>query len=107
MIVTIDQNDNVIVGETVNVNIDWGGDSKIPLLNFPNEILKKVATRLYIGSAHIGGKVSPNSVVNGYTEIVQDGHLLDHIHVMQRKVAGMTGRTSIGMGLKNQSLLGS
>ena len=75
MIVTIDQNDNVIVGETVNVNIDWGGDSKIPLLNFPNEILKKVATRLYIGSAHIGGKVSPNSVVNGYTEIVQDGHL--------------------------------
>ena len=75
MKVNIEYNDNDVVGENVNVHIDWGGDSKTPLLNFPNEILKKVAHRLYIGSAHIGGKVSSNSVVMGYTEIMKDGIL--------------------------------
>ena len=43
MKVNIEYNDNDVVGENVNVHIDWGGDSKTPLLNFPNEILKKVA----------------------------------------------------------------
>ena len=75
MSVTIEHNDNDIVEEIINVHIDWGGLSKTPLLNFPNEILKKIAHRLYIGSAHIGGKVTPNSVVRGYTEIIKDGIL--------------------------------
>ena len=73
MSVTIEHNDNDIVEEIINVHIDWGGLSKTPLLNFPNEILKKIVHRLYIGSAHIGGKVTHNSVVRGYTDIIKDG----------------------------------
>ena len=75
MHVTIDSNDNDIISENVNVHIDWGVLSQTPLLNFPNDILMSVAHRLYIGSAHIGGKVSPISVVNGYTEIEINGAL--------------------------------
>ena len=53
----------------VNVRIDWGGQSKTPLMIFPRELLKKVACRFFIGSPEIGGKVLPNSIIYGYKEI--------------------------------------
>ena len=96
MTVTIEYNDNDIVAEIVNVHIDWGCLSKAPLLNFPNAILKKITHRLYIGSAHIGGKVSPNSVVRGYTEIIKDGILYRSQPCHTKKAAGTTGHISIG-----------
>ena len=42
-------NDDYMI-EEVNVRIDWGGQSKTPLMTFPRELLKKVACRLFIGS---------------------------------------------------------
>ena len=44
-------------------------------MNYPREILLKIASRLYIGSPHIGGKISHDSVVKGYTEIEKGGNL--------------------------------
>lgn len=37
--------------------------------------MKKLCKRLYIGLPHIGGKLSPNLVVEGYTEIQFNGIL--------------------------------
>ena len=68
------ENDNV--AEIISMHVDWGGQSKTPLHNFPNDILKKVCKRLYIGSSHLGGKVSHDSVVEGYTEIKINGTLI-------------------------------
>ena len=70
--VEYNEHDNSIP-EDVNVRIDWGAQNKIPLSNFPNHILRKLAARLYIGSPNIGGKITPESLVHGYTEIIQNG----------------------------------
>ena len=72
--VTIEPSDNDDVTEVVSVHVDWGNKSKTPLLNFPREVLKKIAHRLYIGSPHIGGKIAPHSIVHGYTEVVINGN---------------------------------
>ena len=55
------------------MHADWGGQSKPSLYNFPTDIEKK---RLYIGSSRLGGKVSHDSVVEGYTEIKINGTLI-------------------------------
>ena len=68
------ENDNV--AEIISMHVDWGGQSKTPLPNFPNDLLKIVCKRLYIGSSHLGGKVSHDSVVKGYTEIKSNGTLI-------------------------------
>ena len=44
-------------------------------MNYPREILIKIASRLYIGSPYIGGKLSHNLVVKDYTEIKEGGSL--------------------------------
>ena len=72
--VTIEPSDNDDVTEVVSVHVDWGTKSKTPILNFPREVLKKIAHRLYIGSPHIGGKIAPHSIVHGYTEVVINGN---------------------------------
>ena len=63
-----DINDNDEHPQEVNINIDWGGEKKTPLKNFPQAVIKNVANRLFFAVANIGGKVSPISVVKGYTE---------------------------------------
>ena len=55
--------------EEVNVHIDWGGQSKTPVRSYPEQLLKIVAARFYIGSPNIGGKIINPSIVYGYTEI--------------------------------------
>ena len=49
--------------------------SKTPLKSYPTELLKQVAARLYIGSPNIGGKVTSESLVYGYTEICHNGNI--------------------------------
>ena len=61
--------------EEVNVHIDWGGQSKTPLRSYPEQLLKSVAARLYIGSPNIGGKIVNPSSVHGYTEISLNGNI--------------------------------
>ena len=74
LVVQIDNSDIDDITEVVEVHVDWGGKSRTPLLNYPREILLNIASRLYIGSPHIGGKISHDSVVNGYTEIKKGGN---------------------------------
>ena len=62
--------------EEVNVQIDWGGQSRTPFKSFQIDLLKKVAARLYIGSPNLGGKVDRHSKVCGYTEL----HINDQIY---------------------------
>ena len=57
------------IQEEVNLHLDWGGPTKTPIKSYPAELLKQVAARLYIGSPNIGGKVTSESLVYGYTEI--------------------------------------
>ena len=58
------------------MHIDWGGQSRTPVCSYPEQLLRKVAARLYIGSPNIGGKVVFQSIVHGYTEIIVN----DNIH---------------------------
>ena len=67
-----DINDHDEQHQEVNINIDWGGTEKTPLKNFPQAVIQNVATRLLFGVANIGGKVSPASIVKGYTEYRKD-----------------------------------
>ncbi len=73
--VDYDETDTGGVIENVNLHIDWGGQSKTPLKSYPAELLKQVAARLYIGSPNIGGKVTCESLVYGFTDIYQNGHI--------------------------------
>ena len=73
--VNIESNHNGDVTEITHVHLDWGGQSKTPLLNFLREILKQIGHRLYIRSPHISGKISPRSTVNGFTEVLIHGNL--------------------------------
>ena len=59
----------------MNVHIDWGGQSRTPFRSYPEQLLKKVAARLYIGSPNIGGKVTYQSIVHGYTEITVNNNM--------------------------------
>ena len=68
------ENDNV--PEMISMHVDWGDQSKTPLHNIPNGILRKVCKRLYIDSSHLRGKVSHGSTVKGYTEIKINGALI-------------------------------
>ena len=77
LICTIDSNKELdSIPEDINVHINWGGHSKTPLANYPSEILKKFAYRLFICSPNIGGKIDPDSVIHGYTEIKLDGNII-------------------------------
>jgi len=68
------ENDNDVT-EEVNVHIDWGGQSRTPVMSYPQELLKSVAARLYIGSPNIGGKIVCPSTVNGYTGVTLNGNI--------------------------------
>ena len=63
------------ISEEVDVHIDWGGSSKTPLSSYPHDVLWKVAYRLFVGLPTMGGKVLPDSIIHGYTEIKRDGHI--------------------------------
>ena len=43
------EHDNALM-EEVNVHINWGGQAKTPVRSYPEQLLKTVAARLYIGS---------------------------------------------------------
>ena len=77
IICTVDYEENYTgdVIEIVDLHIDWGGQSKTPLKSYPAELLKQVAARLYIGSPNIGGKVTSESLVYGFTDINHNGHI--------------------------------
>ena len=76
IICSTEHNENEkIIAEEVNVHIDWGGQSRTPFRSYPEQLLKKVAARLYIGSPNIGGKVTYQSIVHGYTEITVNNNM--------------------------------
>ena len=91
--------------EEVNVHIDWGGQSKTTLMNLPRELLKKVSCWLFIGSPEIGGKVLPNSIIYGYTEIKHNGIIYIAHSCYKKKVVGMIGLTLSGMYMNSLYLL--
>ena len=66
---------NMEIQEKVNLHLDWGGQTKTPVKSYPAELLKQVAARLYIGSPNIGGKLTSESLVYGYTEISHNNHI--------------------------------
>ena len=76
LVSSIQQNehDNTIA-EEVTVLLDWGGQSKTPVKSYPNELLKLVASRLFIGSPNLGGKLVENSVIEGFTDVTINGNL--------------------------------
>ena len=63
------------LAEGVDVNTDWGGQSKTSYQNFTNDVLQKLAHRLFVGSPNIGGRLSIDSKVRGYTELKKGGVL--------------------------------
>ena len=63
------------IPEVIQFHVDWGGISITPLLNVPREILKKIAHHLFLGSPHIGGRLSSTSIVDRYTEIERNGYI--------------------------------
>ena len=50
------ENDKIVAVE-IDFHIDWGGKSCSLFRSYPEQLLKTVAARLYIGSPNIGGKV--------------------------------------------------
>ncbi len=77
LLCSVETNDNdQSIPEEVNVHIDWGGQSNKPLSTYPTNIFQKVTYHLFIGSLNIGGKVTPDSVIHGYTEIKLDGNII-------------------------------
>ena len=54
------------VSEIVEFNIDWGGISRTPFLNFLKEIMEKLAYCFFLAILHIGRKVVTNSTESGY-----------------------------------------
>ena len=63
------------IPEVIKFHVDWGGILRTTLLNFPREILKKIAYCLFLGLPYIGGRLSSTSIVDGYTKIEKDGHI--------------------------------
>ena len=63
------------IPEVVQFHVDWGWISITPLFDCPREILKNIAYHLFLGSLHIGGRLSSTSIVDGYTEIEKYGHI--------------------------------
>ena len=57
------------------MHIDWGGQSRTPFISYPEQLLKNVAARLFIGSPNIGGKVVTPSAISGYTEIMVNDNI--------------------------------
>ena len=52
----------------------FGGDKKdTTLIHYPMKAFKNISYRLFIGTPNIGGKVTPNSIVKGYTEYKKGG----------------------------------
>ena len=64
------------IPEVAHFHVDWGWISITPLFDCPREILKNIAYHLFLGSLHIGGRLSSTSIVDGYTEIEKYGHIL-------------------------------
>ena len=52
------------IHKVVQLHVDWGGISITPLLNFPREIFKKIVHCLFLGSPHIGDRLSSTSIVD-------------------------------------------
>ena len=48
LVVHIEDSDTDDITEAVEVHVDWGDQSRTPLLNYPREILLKIVSRLYI-----------------------------------------------------------
>ena len=63
-----ESNDNNKVTQKVDIDIDWSGKNNTPLMNYPKEVSNNIAYRLFIGAPTFGEKVTPNSIVKGYTE---------------------------------------
>ena len=58
--------------EILTLSIDWGGKSREPLKNYNIHLLHKIAARLYLGSPNIGGSISTDIKIPGFTEIKID-----------------------------------
>ena len=65
-----EETDNENETRTIHLGVNWGGNSRTPMLNFPHDLLKKIANRLFIGSPNFGGKIDTNTHIPGYTEII-------------------------------------
>ena len=59
--------------DTLHVTLNWGGPSKTPLVSYPRELLVRLACRLFIGTANIGGKVRPDQSIPGLTQVKRQG----------------------------------
>ena len=59
--------------DKISVVIDWGGPNKTPLLSYPRQLLIRLASRLFVGTPNIGGKVDPDEVVPGLTQVKRNG----------------------------------
>lgn len=66
-------------------------------MSYPQELLKLVAARLYIGSPNIGGKIVNQSTVHGFTEITLNGNI--YTHFMPTLGVGMIGHFLDGKDL--------
>ena len=75
----------------VYINIDWGDKKDKPLINYPKEVLKNIAYRLFIGAPNIGGKVTLNSIVKGYTEYKNMDGLIGCIFILPKVDLSLTG----------------
>ncbi len=58
--------------EIVEVRIDWGGVSKTPLQSYPDELLKAISSRSFIGSPNVGGRVDSETSIPCYTQLVHN-----------------------------------
>jgi hypothetical protein len=58
--------------EIVEVRIDWGGVSKTPLQSYPDELLKAISSRFFIGSPNVGGRVDSETSIPCYTQLAHN-----------------------------------
>ena len=61
--------------ESIDVRIDWGGQSWTLVRSYPEQLLNTITARLYIGSPNIGWKVVNQSIIHGYTEITVNKYI--------------------------------
>ena len=59
--------------DTFTVTLDWGGPTKTPMVSYPREMLVRLAIRLFVGTANIGGKVRPDQSIPGLTQVKRQG----------------------------------
>ena len=54
------------------MRIDWGGVSKTPLQSYPDELLKAISSRFFIGSPNVGGRVDSETSIPCYTQLIHN-----------------------------------